>query len=105
MCRFTGSMKNMVGLAPPRHYAGRFGNWKKAAFHHRLDHAIVELNRYRRPDFNVMDASIGLAKYHPGGVRCDPPVNRILAGPDSRALDREAATLLGLDWTRVGHRA
>lgn len=105
LCRFTGSMKNMIGLAPPRHYAGRFGNWKKAAFHHRLDQAIVELNRYRRPDFTVMDATIGLAEYHLGGARCDPPVNRILAGPDSRALDREAATLLGLDWTRVGHLA
>jgi uncharacterized protein (DUF362 family) len=103
LCRFTGSMKNMMGLAPPKHYAGQFGSWKKAAFHHRLDQAIVDLNHYRCPDFTVMDASVGLADYHLGGARCEPPVNRILAGADSRALDREAATLLGLDWKGVGH--
>lgn len=105
LCRFTGSMKNMMGLAPPKHYAGRFGNWKKAAFHYRLDQAIVELNRYRCPDLTVLDATIGLADYHLGGARCDPPVNRILAGTDARAVDREAASLLGLDWTTIGHLA
>jgi uncharacterized protein (DUF362 family) len=103
LCRFTGSMKNMMGLVPPGHYGGRFGSWKKAAFHQRLDQAIVDLNHYRCADFTVMDASIGLADYHLGGARCDPPVNRILAAADGRALDREAATLLGLDWTRVEH--
>ena len=103
LCRFTGSMKNMMGLLPPRHYAGRHGNWKKARFHHRLDTAIVELNRYRCPDFTVVDATIGLADFHLGGARCDPPVNRILAGADARAVDREAATLLGVDWKGVAH--
>jgi uncharacterized protein (DUF362 family) len=105
LCRFTGSMKNMMGMVPPSHYAGRFGSWKKAAFHQRLDEAIIDLNHHRCADFTVMDASIGLADFHLGGARCDPPVNRILAGADGRALDREAAALLGLDWTRVGHLA
>jgi len=103
LCRFTGSMKNMLGLAPPRHYAGRYGTWKKAAFHQHLDEAIVELNRYRSPDFTVMDATIGLADFHLGGACCNPPVNRLLAGSDARAVDREAAGLLGLDWTTVAH--
>lgn len=105
LCRFTGSMKNMMGLLPPRHYAGGSGSWKKAAFHHRLDLAIVELNRYRSPDFAVMDASIGLADYHLGGARCDPPAGRILAGGEARDVDREAAALLGIDWRDVGHLA
>lgn len=103
MCRFTGSMKNMMGLAPPEHYGGQYGTWKKAAFHNRLDEAIVELNRYRGPDFTVMDATIGLADFHLGGPCCEPPVNRILAGADARAVDREAAALLGMDWREVGH--
>lgn len=103
LCRFTGSMKNMMGLVPPSHYSGRFGTWKKAALHQYLDEAIIELNRYRSPDFTVMDATIGLADFHLGGACCEPPVNRILAGADARALDREAASLLSLDWTRVGH--
>ena len=105
LCGFTGSMKNMMGVVPPRHYAGRHGTWKKAVFHERLDNAITELNRYRSPDFTVMDATVGLADFHLGGARCDPPANRILAGADARAVDREAAALLGLDWRRVGHLA
>lgn len=103
LCRLTGSMKNLLGMAPPEHYAGRFGSWKKAVFHEHLDHAIKDLNRYRSPDFTVMDATIGLADYHLGGPCCDPPVNRILAGADARHVDREAARLLGMDWQTVGH--
>jgi uncharacterized protein (DUF362 family) len=103
LCRFTGSMKNMMGVAPPKHYKGRYGSWKKAAFHDRLDTAIVELNRYRSPDFTVMDATIGLADFHLGGAHCDPPANRIVAGIDAKAVDREATLLLGLDWQSVGH--
>ena len=102
-CQFTGSMKNMMGLLPPRHYAGGSGSWKKAVFHQRLDEAIVALNRYRSPDFTIMDATIGMADYHLGGNWCEPPANRILAGSRARAVDREAAALLGLDWHCVGH--
>ena len=105
LCRFTGSMKNMMGLVPPEHYSGRYGNWKKAAFHRQLDVAIIDLNRYRSPDFTVMDASVGLADYHLGGARCNPPAGRILAGVDARAVDRAAAGLLGLDWRTIGHLA
>ncbi len=100
LARLTGSMKNMMGLAPPKHYGG---SWKKAVFHQHLDDAIVALNGYRAPDFTVMDATLGLADYHLGGACCDPPANCILAGPDARAVDREAAALLGMAWNRVGH--
>ena len=103
LCGFTGSMKNMMGLVPPSRYAGRYGSWKKAAFHQRLDDAIVELNRYRSPDFTVFDATIGLADFHLGGACCDPPCNQILAGADAQCVDREAAGLLGLDWRCIGH--
>ena len=103
LCRFTGSMKNMMGLAPPAHYAGRFGCWKKAAFHDQLDDAITDLNCYRSPDLTVMDATVGLADFHLGGAQCDPQVNKILAGFDAKNLDREAAGLLGLNWQSIPH--
>lgn len=103
LARLTGSMKNMMGLAPPEHYSGRHGSWKKAAFHLHLDEAIVELNRYRAPDFTVMDATVGLSEYHLGGACCDPPVNRILAGVNPQCVDREAAGLLGMDWRKIDH--
>jgi uncharacterized protein (DUF362 family) len=103
LCRLTGSMKNMMGLAPPEHYSGTGGSWKKAVFHQHLDEAIVDLNRYRKPDFTLMDATIGLVAYHLGGACCQPPTNRLLAGIEARDVDREASGLLGLDWRTVGH--
>ncbi len=103
LCRFTGSRKNMMGIAPPEYYSGSFGSWKKAVFHQNLDRAIVALNGYRQPDFTVMDATVGLMDYHLGGARCNPPANKILAGADAGAVDREAAALLGMDWHSIGH--
>ncbi len=105
LCRFTGSMKNMMGLARPEHYSGNGGTWKKATFHQYLDEGIVELNKYRQPDFTVMDATIGLKDYHLGGPCCEPPVNLILAGLQARDIDREASGLLGMDWRNIGHLA
>jgi uncharacterized protein (DUF362 family) len=100
----TGTLKNMMGFAPPRHYSGgKKGCWKKAVFHENLERAIRELNRYRSPDLTVMDASVGLAESHLGGPECDPPIGQILAGYDPLELDRQAAGLLGLDWHDIGH--
>ncbi|MFC1592325.1 DUF362 domain-containing protein, partial [Thermodesulfobacteriota bacterium] len=59
----------------------------------------------RTPDLSLMDATIGLAEYHLGGRRCEPPVNMLLAGDDPVAVDRKAAELLGLDWHRIPHLA
>lgn len=101
----TGTLKNMIGLAPPKHYSGRHGVWRKAAFHGRMQQSIVEINRYRTPDLTLMDASVGLADYHLGGPECEPPVRKLLAGFDPLELDRAAAELLGLDWRRIGHLA
>jgi uncharacterized protein (DUF362 family) len=102
LAMMTGSMKNMMGFAPPRHYQ-QGGHWKKSAFHARMHESLIELNRYRSPDLSVMDATVGLRDHHLGGAHCSPPVNRILASRDARALDRRAAELLGLEWRRVPH--
>ena len=100
----TGTLKNMVGVAPPEHYQ-RGGYWKKSAFHARMHESILDLNRYRSPDLTVLDASVGLAEYHLGGPECDPPVNRIVAGFDPWGVDRLAAELLGMDWKTIPHLA
>ncbi|HSH68889.1 MAG TPA: DUF362 domain-containing protein [Deferrisomatales bacterium] len=98
----TLSMKNMLGCAPAAHYR-RGDAWNKAAFHARMGVSVFELNRYRKPDLALVDASVGLAEFHLGGPTCDPPVNRILAGFDPVAVDAAGATLLGIDWRRVEH--
>ena len=99
----TGALKNMIGFAPPVHYAGRFGSWKKAVFHQDVHNAILELNRYRTPDLAVMDASAGLAYFHLGGPTCHPPVGRVIAGFDPLEVDRAAAGFLKLDGQTIGH--
>ncbi|WP_339137264.1 MAG: DUF362 domain-containing protein [Candidatus Electrothrix sp. GW3-4] len=98
----TLTMKNMMGLAPPAHYH-QGGGWKKAAFHKRVHEAVADLNRYRSPDFTLLDATVGMAKAHLWGPICDPPVNKLVAGFDPVAIDSYGAALLGKDWRKIGH--
>ncbi|MDH3330537.1 MAG: DUF362 domain-containing protein [Desulfobulbaceae bacterium] len=98
----TLTMKNMMGLVPPSHY--RQGNsWKKSAFHHRIQDAVADLNRYRTPDFTVLDASVGMAEAHLWGPACDPPVNILAAGYDPVAIDSYGSSLLHRKWQNIGH--
>lgn len=97
----TGALKNMMGFLPPAHYARGSGGWKKSSCHSAVDQAVWELNRYRPPDLSLMDARVGLADFHLGGPRCDPPIGKMLAGFDPVAVDRQGAGLLGLDWRSI----
>ena len=98
----TLTLKNMLGLAPPSHFQDGT-SWRKSAFHWEIDAAIADLNHYRRPDFTVLDAREGMAASHLGGPRLEPPPGILLAGWDPVAMDAYAASLLGVDWRRVGH--
>jgi uncharacterized protein (DUF362 family) len=98
----TLTMKNMVGLAPPAHYQ-QGGHWRKSAFHSGIDEAVYELNRYRTPDFTVLDATIGMRDSHLSGAHLDPPPGLIVAGSDPVKIDACGAGLLNRDWRKVGH--
>jgi uncharacterized protein (DUF362 family) len=98
----TGTMKNMMGFAPPAHYQ-QGGHWKKSAFHVRMQESIVDLVRHRAPDLSLMDARVGMPDHHLGGSECSPPVCRLVAGFNPLAVDRAAAGLLGLDWKKIPH--
>ena len=98
----TLSMKNMIGLLPPRHYQER-GHWKKSVCHRDIHRAIFELNRYRSPDFTVLDARRGMASSHLGGPELTPPPGIILAGEKAWEVDAHAAGLLGRDWKAIDH--
>jgi len=100
---YTGTLKNMIGLAPPKYYGGTFGSWKKAVFHGNMQQSIIDLIRYRSPDLSIIDATVGLPDFHLGGPPCNPPVNKIIAGFDPYAVDREGARLLGMNWKRIRH--
>ena len=104
LARVTLTMKNMMGLVPPAHYR-RGNSWKKSAFHTNIQAAIADLNRYRTPDFTILDATIGMAEAHLWGRTCNPPVNILAAGYDPVAMDSYGAGLLGIDWQAVDHIA
>lgn len=98
----TLTMKNLMGLAPPSHYR-QGGHWNKSAFHQRIDEAVYELNLYRKADFTILDASVGMAEAHLWGPTCDPPVAKLVAGENPLEMDKRGCELLGLDWREVGH--
>lgn len=100
---FTGALKNMMGLAPPKYYSGSYGSWKKAVFHGEMQQSIIDLIKYRSPDLSIVDAALGLPDFHLGGPPCDPPINKIIAGFDPFEVDREGARLLGFDWREIRH--
>ncbi|MEN8189463.1 MAG: DUF362 domain-containing protein [Thermodesulfobacteriota bacterium] len=102
LAKVTLTMKNMMGCPPPKHYQGG-GYWGKSKFHHRVHEAIFDLNRYRCPDFTLLDASIGMAQAHLWGNHCNPPVNRLVAGWDPVAIDAYGASLLGFNWQDIDH--
>jgi uncharacterized protein (DUF362 family) len=99
---FTGSLKNMMGFCPPRHY-GNPGSYKKAKFHTRMQGSIIDLNRFITPTLTVMDASIGLKDYHLGGPECDPHIATLAAGFDAFAVDAWGAAQLGMDPAAIRH--
>ena len=99
----TGTLKNMIGIAPPKYYSGRHGSWKKSVMHGRMQESIIDLNRHRTPDLTLMDASVGMPDFHLGGRHCDPPLGLLLAGFDPLAIDRRGAELLDLNWRTIGH--
>jgi len=103
LSEITGTLKNMMGAAPPKYYSGKHGIWKKAVFHGNMHDSIIDLNRYRTPDLTVMDAGIGLPEYHLGGRECSPPLKKILVGFDPLMMDRTAAELIDIDWRTVKH--
>ncbi len=98
----TLSMKNMIGCAPPTHFRGN-GHWGKSAFHRQIHEAIFDLNRYRCPDFTLLDASVGMAEAHLWGAPCTPAVNTLGASFDPVTIDAFGASLLGKDWADIPH--
>ncbi len=98
----TLTMKNVMGCVPPAHYQAG-GHWKKSAFHERMQESILDLNRYRTPDFTVLDATVGMAEAHLWGPQCDPPLGLLVAGFDPVAIDAYGAGLLKRDWREIEH--
>lgn len=102
LATITGTLKNMIGFAPPKYYK-KGGYWKKSSFHKNMHQSIVELNSFILPDLTIMDASVGLSQFHLGGPECDPKINKIIGGFDAVKIDKKAAMLLKLNWKKINH--
>lgn len=71
-------------------------------YHEKINEALVDLNRVLKPDFCVMDATIGSEGKGPKQGR--PRIcNLILAAADNVAMDTVAAKLMGINPESVEH--
>jgi len=102
MTDVTLGMKNMMGVAPERYY-GSGGHYKKWGLHKELGQAIIEINKFRKPDLTFIDAAVGMGTAHLWGPRCDPPVGKLIGSFDPVAADKVGCDLLEKDWRRVEH--
>jgi uncharacterized protein (DUF362 family) len=96
--RFTGTMKNLMGLNSPAVNRAQFHkpNWKTdpADIEH-LENCIVDLNFAVRPALNIVDATEIIKTNGPMGPGELIKPGRIVAGVDRVAVDSYCATLLG----------
>lgn len=90
----TLSLKNMKGVMP--------GVEKRKSHRLGLDMAIVDLNSVVRPNYAVIDATVGME-----GLWQYPQDSRVLglvvAGPDALTVDVVGASLMGIDYKQVMH--
>lgn len=87
----TLGMKNMFGIAPSRFYSG---TWNKSRLHNPSTHiSIVDICRYKKPDFILIDGSYGMKGSHLNGKVVK--IDKLIAGFDPVTVDAEASYLLG----------
>ncbi len=98
----TLTLKNMMGLPPPTHYQQGNG-WKKSKFHYAIGPAIADLNRYRCPDFTLLDGREAMVESHLWGRTLSPAPNMLIASSDPVAIDAYGAGILGINWRDIDH--
>lgn len=97
--KFTGSMKNLMGLnSPANNRTFHKPNWKTDPddIAH-LDQSIVDLNKAVRPALNVVDATEFIVSNGPFGPGQILTPRKVVAGADRVAIDAYCAALWGLN--------
>jgi uncharacterized protein (DUF362 family) len=101
MCGATISFKNMIGVLPEKYYSG-YWTYKKSQVHKYDTHGcIADLIGIVRPDWAVVDASIGMKGSHLSGTPVHPPVNIIYGSNNPLEADQFGCGLLGRDWQKI----
>lgn len=109
----TGAMKNLFGLTSVNRYAKDFGTMRSELHKAGLHQVIVDINTTIRPDFSIMDFSIGCEGNGPHvlpgwwGTSVDVRERlgnwMLLASPDPVALDATATRVINLQPENVKH--
>jgi uncharacterized protein (DUF362 family) len=97
--RFTGTMKNLMGLnSPGNNRTFHRPNWKTdpGDIAH-LDQSIVDLNKAVKPALNIVDAVEIIVTNGPFGPGQLFRPGKVVAGTDRVAIDAYCASLWGLD--------
>ena len=84
---FNGSLSNMVGAFPLRHYKGFFSSRKNKLDSVPVKYQVHDIVRCRAPGLALIDAS------EHGHILIGQPLE----------MDKQAAKLLGIDWRTVEH--
>ena len=101
MLGVTLSLKNLVGALPASHYSG-YWTYKKSQIHRTDAHACVaDLIRVLRPDWSIVDGTVGMKESHIHGRPCSPPKNLVFGSCDPLEADKYGCSILGHDWTTI----
>jgi len=94
--RFTGTMKNLMGLnSPATNRKFHTGNFKNDDIGH-LDQCIADLNTVIKPDLCIVDATEIIITNGPFGPGKLHRPRKVVAGVDRVAVDAYCSTLWGL---------
>jgi uncharacterized protein (DUF362 family) len=83
----SGSLDNMVGAFPARHYKSLFSTGKNKLKKWPAKYVVHDILKCKLPEFSVIDAS------QKGIILAGQPIE----------MDKQAASLLGKDWKSVAH--
>ncbi|MBI5142214.1 MAG: DUF362 domain-containing protein [Nitrospirae bacterium] len=101
MLGVTIGLKNMVGVLPADHYSGYWA-FRKSMIHKENPHGCVsDLIRAARPDWTIVDATVGMRESHVYGAPMNPPANLVFGSADSLEADKFGAELLGHNWLEI----
>jgi len=82
---------------------GCFAEVRKIKYHRHVDDTIVDINLAIKPDFCIVDAITAMGGELGPGLGTPIPLNTIVCGKDSVAVDAFCAKLMGFNPGRIGH--
>jgi uncharacterized protein (DUF362 family) len=101
LCGVTISLKNMIGILPAQYYSG-YWTYKKSQVHkYDTNGCIADIIQIVKPDWAIVDATLGMKGHHLSGNPIEPPLNLVYGSVDPLEADRFGCELLGRKHTDI----